>query len=290
MTISYENTEYEFTDEYVNIKIKGIEKKYDRVYFNRGDFYGFVYDIKRSRLMRVNQKYSSGCVHKRRTVKKMDEKMNRDVIANRFNMDTYWGTRAVYCGGNIAEVCPIIVEMYILSLMSETFKKRESEAPCGIIKKVTSKNGKTKYIFRNKTKVYDYWTDNDISLRELVEYVQKNAEKFRLGEKAEFVSKIITSRGKVYFEKIDKRTKGIDFIKVYVPVVSKQTEPDNKKIIEAYKRDRKQILGTVIKRIKETKRFQNLGVPINIFKLSNVTLTEQRELYFLFELKDELIQ
>lgn len=33
MTISYENTEYEFTDEYVNIKIKGIEKKYDRVYF-----------------------------------------------------------------------------------------------------------------------------------------------------------------------------------------------------------------------------------------------------------------
>ena len=123
-----------------------------------------------------------------------------------------------------------------------------------------------------------------------MEYVQKNAEKFRLGEKAEFVSEIITSRGKVYFEKIDKRTKGIDFIKVYVPVVSKQTEPDNKKIIEAYKRDRKQILGTVIKRIKETKRFQNLGVPINIFKLSNVTLTEQRELYFLFELKDELIQ
>ena len=123
-----------------------------------------------------------------------------------------------------------------------------------------------------------------------MEYVQKNAEKFRLGEKAEFVSEIITSRGKVYFEKIDKRTKGIDFIKVYVPVVSKQTEPDNKKIIEAYKRDRKQILGTVIKRIKETKRFQNLGAPINIFKLSNVTLTEQRELYFLFELKDELIQ
>ena len=71
---------------------------------------------------------------------------------------------------------------------------------------------------------------------------------------------------------------------------SKQYDIPKKAVIEAYKRDRKQILGTVIKRIKETKRFQNLGVPINIFKLSNVTLTEQRELYFLFELKDELIQ
>lgn len=75
-----------------------------------------------------------------------------------------------------------------------------------------------------------------------------------------------------------------------MPVISKYTEPDNQKIIKIYKKEREDIIKVVIRRIKESKSFVKLGVPINIFRLTNVTLTNQRELYFLFELKEELVK
>lgn len=143
--------------------------------------------------------------------------------------------------------------------------------------------------FTDSYEIYDYCIDNKCSLSDAVRYVSENPEKFRDNEKFSFRSEIIVAPGKIKFEKSNKNGKGVDFIKVYIPVLSKYTEPDNKKIIEIYKKERENILKDVIKKIKESKRFVKLGVPMNIFRLTNVTLTSQRELYFLFELKEELL-
>lgn len=251
---------------------------YPYLFFTYNELYGIVYHKKTDKLYRVTNPMAS-----KKPIKEVTHVFDHMLaFTDSYEIYRCWSAR-VY-GEDIAKVKPIIMEQYILNLFEDKFIKEEIKKKYGLIKEI--QNG---YALRYPIKIYDYCIDNKCSLSDAVRYVSENPEKFRDNEKFSFRSEIIVAPGKIKFEKTNKNGKGVDFIKVFIPILSKYTEPDNKKIIEIYKKEREDILKDVIKKIKESKRFVKLGVPMNIFRLTNVTLTSQRELYFLFELKEELL-
>lgn len=80
------------------------------------------------------------------------------------------------------------------------------------------------------------------------------------------------------------KTNTVDRIRVEVALpryrLSKQ------ELREAVKAHKPEIDRAVINRIIKSKRFQKYGVPINCFRLSNCTLRADRQLEYLFELKE----
>lgn len=84
-------------------------------------------------------------------------------------------------------------------------------------------------------------------------------------------------------ERDNCNVKTIDFIRVNVYICRNW---DNR---SAYiKENLPAIKEMVIKKIRNTKKFQNYGIPINVFQISNITLKQDDSLTFVFELKKEL--
>ena len=294
MIIEHNNIIYNFMEKDILIQCKPYEdgrikfqpQTYGYLYCVYSNIYGIVYHRKTDRLYRTVNK-----IQLYRTVEsriKPSKNMTHEfdsMIKKSDLYESHIGWNICIYGTDIAHISKVIIEQYIVALFSNDFKKQEAKKRFGVVRK-TQKG----YVLSCPAKIYDYCIDNKCSLHDAIKYVSENPNKFTDNGKMTFKSEIIVGSEKMKFEKTNKNSKGVDFIKVYIPVLSKYTEPDNKKIIEIYKREKEDILKDVIRKIKESKRFANLGVPINIFRLTNVTLTSQRELYFLFELKEELTQ
>lgn len=99
-------------------------------------------------------------------------------------------------------------------------------------------------------------------------------------------SKIVTSVVHVTFDKSDEEVKDFDMITAEVGVISRYTEPDDRKIWDMYKTDKKKIVGMIARDIKTRPRFEKSGYTVSDFFLTSVKLTDSREIVFTFATKE----
>lgn len=294
MLIKHNNIIYDFRENDVLIQhrpykdgsVKFQPQTYRYLYFAYNDLYGIVYRRETDRLYRtLNLREWQKTINPKERKKNIKEVTHEfdHILETADSYETYWDMRIH--GADVVQIPKFVMDQYIFGLFSDEFIKEEGEKRYGVLRKTQSG-----YVLRYPVKIYDRCVDNKCCLHDAVKYVSENPGEFIDCGKLPFVSEILVGSEKIVFEKTNKNSKGVDFIKVYMPVISKYTEPDNQKIIKIYKKEREDIIKVVIRRIKESKSFVKLGVPINIFRLTNVTLTNQRELYFLFELKEELVK
>ena len=77
--------------------------------------------------------------------------------------------------------------------------------------------------------------------------------------------------------------KTFDFIHIYVSIVSENAIPNRSEYI---KENKNEILQRVLKKIEDSKQFKKYGVPINILRLSKMTLIKSQSLLqIVFEIK-----
>lgn len=81
------------------------------------------------------------------------------------------------------------------------------------------------------------------------------------------------------FLRVEK--KYFDFITVNVNLVSNSKV--DKETVRKFKKD---IDKMVLNKIQNTVKFKNAGIPINVLKLSKCTLTKNRQLVYVFDIKD----
>lgn len=94
-----------------------------------------------------------------------------------------------------------------------------------------------------------------------------------------FITKIIGPS--IEREVGNKNTKTFDFIYMDVCIVN-SWETDKREYI---KQNLKEIKRRVIEKIENSKRFQRFGIPVNVLKITSITLTRDDVLHFIFELK-----
>lgn len=117
----------------------------------------------------------------------------------------------------------------------------------------------------------------------VIEERKRRKEKYEEEHPLDSIDRFITKIATPSFERATgNMTKGtFDFIRVEVGIITEWHE-DRLKYIKKHKDE---ITKRVLERIKENKRFQNFGVPINFLKVSNITLTLDSALVYVFELK-----
>ncbi|MCC8152258.1 MAG: hypothetical protein LIO96_12635 [Lachnospiraceae bacterium] len=101
-------------------------------------------------------------------------------------------------------------------------------------------------------------------------------------EITQFVSKSTGYDIRFECETGNANPKTFDFIRVRIPIPTKQTRPDRKEYITA---NSKKFIDYTLLQIKKNRHFQNFGVPIEYLRPSRITITGSSELEFLFELK-----
>lgn len=101
-------------------------------------------------------------------------------------------------------------------------------------------------------------------------------------DKPKGLDRFITKIEKPYFirEPENTKTNTFDYINIDVNIVS-EWEEERKAYIEKH---REEIWQRVITKLKESKKFQNYGIPVSFLK-ARVTLTKSSVLRFTFELK-----
>ena len=117
----------------------------------------------------------------------------------------------------------------------------------------------------------------------VVQERKRRRDKYKEEHPDDSFERFITKIDKPVFERatdnLQKET--FDFIRVDVSIVTTWHE-DRMKYIQ---KNQHEITKRVIERIQDSKRFQAMGVPINFWKISSITLTRDSILEYLFELK-----
>lgn len=76
-------------------------------------------------------------------------------------------------------------------------------------------------------------------------------------------------------------------VTVAIPIAKKNMQLKKNQIVEMYKKEKSQMLKYVAKKLKSDKGFLNFKIPINKLKLSKLSISDDRNLEFLFILKEE---
>jgi hypothetical protein len=99
-----------------------------------------------------------------------------------------------------------------------------------------------------------------------------------------FRSKLISEGGTV---KVKTYSKKFVSVTVAIPIAKKNMKLKKNQIVEMYKKEKSQMLKYVAKKLKADKGFLNFKIPINKLKLSKLSISDDRNLEFLFILKEE---
>ena len=104
-------------------------------------------------------------------------------------------------------------------------------------------------------------------------------------EKPTGLDRFITSMARPIIEReTDNENKNtFDFIRMYIGILSEEACEENR--IEYIKQNQPVIVAKAISAIKDSKQFIKYNIPIDYLKLSQMTITKDDQLLFLFELK-----
>ena len=124
-----------------------------------------------------------------------------------------------------------------------------------------------------------YYNKDRIRTDEYLHFYQANSEAKKLITKFErvlFLKDINTQNNYAKTKKV------FDFIKVTFNIITKQNHPDRNEIIQKQKQE---ILRLAITHILNQKQFTDTELPIQLFRCSNMIITNQNQIIMTFELK-----
>lgn len=148
------------------------------------------------------------------------------------------------------------------------------------------KNTEEKRAFAHVADVFVLLSKKRVSLFNAAQYIESNFKELKKMADSGRDSKIVTSVVHVTFDKSDEEVKDFDMITAEVGVISRYTEPDDRKIWDMYKTDKKKIVGMIARDIKTRPRFEKSGYTVSDFFLTSVKLTDSREIVFTFATKE----
>lgn len=127
------------------------------------------------------------------------------------------------------------------------------------------KNTEEKRAFAHVADVFVLLSKKRVSLFNAVQYIESNFKELKKMADSGRDSKIVTSVVHVTFDKSDEEVKDFDMITAEVGVISRYTEPDDRKIWDMYKTDKKKIVGMIARDIKTRPRFEKSGYTVSDF-------------------------
>lgn len=128
---------------------------------------------------------------------------------------------------------------------------------------------------------------NDIS-KDVKKHLTDYAYEKQSSKLEKFNGTMVTGVSRITFERATGNKKYFDFIRLRISLPTKYSIPSNDELIKQYKNERNDILASVLDLIGENKSFIKYDIPLNYFALTRETLLLNREVEYIFELKDKI--
>lgn len=172
-----------------------------------------------------------------------------------------------------------IINKLLIPQFSEDSKKKALEMRL-------LKNTEEKRAFAHVADVFVLLSKKRVGLFNAAQYIADHFKELKKMADSGRDSKLVTSVVHVTFDKSDDEVEDFDMITAEVGVISRYTEPDDRKIWDMYKTDKKKIVGMIARDIKARPHFEKSGYAIGDFYMTSAKLTASREIVFTFATKE----